>query len=824
MSDMILDIDSSQVVNAKQALGSLSDDWAKMVNRVVAENKRMETAVKASSQVTMLALDKALAAEAKQNNNAWFERQRRKMSMMQASAALEQKVAADAVRAKSQEEAATRRTTLATQNQSRAIEQLKVKYQPLYAASKQYERALEEIELAYQTGVVSSQQYKASVASLGTEFTDFQNGTAGWSNQFVNGSNRSARSMNSLGAVTQQVGYQVGDFAVQVQSGQSALVAFSQQATQLVGVLPQIAEELGLTMIQAIGLSAGLGIAIPIITGIAGLLYTVSREAEDAADSIETFEDKLKSARGEFKKSTEALELLASGFDNIFLKTFSDQVKNAEKEVSDLELAIKRARDVGGKGNAMLAGGRSESLKEAQQSLLNARAELATYKELNDQEIERARNKSVNNQLSEVRQTLDELERVAREETLKDMQSANELRATELAHGKDSLEVLMLQQDEQTRILEKKIKDEQLSTQLAGALREALGIAQNFARLDMGLSIRNATIDTNALIGRLSEAVRLARWNEMVKNSPMLGLDDERGSQEGETISGGTFRANQTLDTANERSKEYLDPKDPKKGKAAKADKDDFIESMKKKMAQREELLKLFGKERDLQEEIFRIQDGLGAARSEYSDEAIKAIAKENLLLAEQEDLYDKSMERMQSVADFMQEAWVDAFETIFDNTKTAEEKFKSFAKSIIDQLLQIIITQKLVGSFDMATGQGNGIMGFLGPLLGGLGGFRAEGGPVNANTPYMVGEREPELFVPRTAGTIFNQKQMGMMGSGGSQKVELIITSPDGVTIQQVRGEVDVQIKKAAPIIVGQSVKSSQKAIKYGPKGAFGL
>lgn len=31
----------------------------------------------------------------------------------------------------------------------------------------------------------------------------------------------------------------------------------------------------------------------------------------------------------------------------------------------------------------------------------------------------------------------------------------------------------------------------------------------------------------------------------------------------------------------------------------------------------------------------------------------------------------------------------------------------------------------------------------------------RASGGPVMANTPYIVGEKRPEIFVPSTAGRI---------------------------------------------------------------------
>ena len=47
------------------------------------------------------------------------------------------------------------------------------------------------------------------------------------------------------------------------------------------------------------------------------------------------------------------------------------------------------------------------------------------------------------------------------------------------------------------------------------------------------------------------------------------------------------------------------------------------------------------------------------------------------------------------------------------------------------------------------------------------LKGFRAEGGPVNAGSPYMVGEKGPELFVPSSSGSIVPNGAMG--SSGGS-------------------------------------------------------
>ena len=47
------------------------------------------------------------------------------------------------------------------------------------------------------------------------------------------------------------------------------------------------------------------------------------------------------------------------------------------------------------------------------------------------------------------------------------------------------------------------------------------------------------------------------------------------------------------------------------------------------------------------------------------------------------------------------------------------------------------------------------------------LAGFRAEGGPVNAGRPYMVGEKGPELFVPHSSGSIVPNGAMGSSGGG---------------------------------------------------------
>jgi len=53
---------------------------------------------------------------------------------------------------------------------------------------------------------------------------------------------------------------------------------------------------------------------------------------------------------------------------------------------------------------------------------------------------------------------------------------------------------------------------------------------------------------------------------------------------------------------------------------------------------------------------------------------------------------------------------------------------------------------------------------------------FKAAGGPVGARTPYIVGEKGPEMFVPSSSGSIIPNNRLG---GGGTMTVQLVL--PDG-------------------------------------------
>ena len=104
--------------------------------------------------------------------------------------------------------------------------------------------------------------------------------------------------MNGNNMAIQQLGYQFGDFAVQVQSGTSAFVAFSQQGAQLAGILPMIASPLGLSMGAAVALSAGLGILIPIVGVVGRALFEMGGNAKSTSEKADALKESLEELSG----------------------------------------------------------------------------------------------------------------------------------------------------------------------------------------------------------------------------------------------------------------------------------------------------------------------------------------------------------------------------------------------------------------------------------------------------------------------------------------------------------------------------------------------
>ena len=85
---------------------------------------------------------------------------------------------------------------------------------------------------------------------------------------------------------------------------------------------------------------------------------------------------------------------------------------------------------------------------------------------------------------------------------------------------------------------------------------------------------------------------------------------------------------------------------------------------------------------------------------------------------------------------------------------------FNGIGRAIDAVVNKLVYMWELFGKVTGATAAGNAIGGLISDLA-----FRAEGGPVSAGSPYIVGEQGPELFVPRYSGGIVPNHAMGAAG-----------------------------------------------------------
>lgn len=155
--------------------------------------------------------------------------------------------------------------------------------------------------------------------------------------------NNTRQGMNGFGVITQQAGYQIGDFIVQVQSGTNAFVAFGQQATQMVGFLPLLASELGVTKFAFMGLNIsmatvtlGLSIIIPLLTAAGAVWMRTSEDVKKAKDGVNDFVGSLKDAEDYIKNASGSVEDLQQRYGK-----FGEQMRDLSRFLA--EVSVSRA-------------------------------------------------------------------------------------------------------------------------------------------------------------------------------------------------------------------------------------------------------------------------------------------------------------------------------------------------------------------------------------------------------------------------------------------------------------------------------------------------
>jgi len=200
---------------------------------------------------------------------------------------------------------------------SKNFRKLELSIDPVARATKTLKDQMLVLQTAKATNSISNEKYAKTFKMIQANAK-----AAGITiNQFGQVVGSTTRGMKRFGAVgMQQVGYQVQDFAVQVQGGTSAMVALGQQGSQLLGIFGPAGAIAG--MILAIG------------TGLVGAFNAAKSASADALEVHQNYSKAMKTSRSRVEELVLQNYMFKEGIEDtaVALNSLSLQAIQAQME------------------------------------------------------------------------------------------------------------------------------------------------------------------------------------------------------------------------------------------------------------------------------------------------------------------------------------------------------------------------------------------------------------------------------------------------------------------------------------------------------------
>lgn len=189
------------------------------------------------------------------------------------------------------------------------------------------------------------------------------------------------------------------------------------------------------------------------------------------------------------------------------------------------------------------------------------------------------------------------------------------------------------------------------------------------------------------------------------------------------------------------------------------------------------------------------------------TERALKKIKKEAKEVVAALPRINPELDRLERLADSVGNSFENAFMSAVDGTMSVKDAFRSMASDVIKELYRVFVVKQITG-FVQGLVMDMGGKPMQGPQLP----KRASGGPVSANTPYLVGERGPELMIPAASGTVIPNNKVGGAGVTVVQNINV------STGVQQT---VRTEIKSLMPQIAESAKSAVMDAKRRG--GSYG-
>ena len=649
--------------------------------------------------------------------------------------------------------------------------------------AERMEREYKKLDKTFNKNKMSAQQYAKGVAQLDAKYealTKTTNRLTASTKQHAAAQALAGKRINRMGANLQQVGYQVGDFAVQVQGGTNVMVALGQQGAQLLGIF------------GAGGALAGAALAIG--TALIAPLMRGEKAAKDLTDRIKGLKDEIADIEGRQVLPQEQVDLLAEQ------ETIQIKLISLESQLETKKQAVLSLEEQG-----ITAGG----------LYLNTQSEvLVVQDKITALEKDRAANSKLLTDyatvLTEKRKALYNQEEAAlgREISLLTMIEQ---------FGEDSLAVQRLKKQQALAIYEEELKRLQLHPSILQGLLDQKSVAIDLANAISGAADESARMASNLAISQSFGTLAEGEFS----NVP-TGLDAFGG--------GGDYRY--------DLPSTFRPPKKSKSGGGGGGSKEspaeelqEYLDKLQQQADLESQLVGIFGEKRNTEEEVIKARQKYGKVFTAAQEAELRGTLAQIEADKERQRVLEEAKSQQQSIADTLQSSMSTAFMSMVDGTKSFKDAMKDMARSVIKQLFEILVVQRMVGSFNSTTGKGSGLVGMI------MGAFQADGGawqggsqiqayanggvvggptmfPMAGGRTGLMGEAGPEAIMPLKRGA--NGKLGVQAEGGGGTTVIQNNTFGSGVT----RAEVNAMLPKMVEATKAAVADAKLRGGSYG--GAF--
>jgi hypothetical protein len=736
----------------------------------------------------------------------------------------------------------------ATAQAARAVtqqeERLRLKYVQGHAAMEIYSRELNDLAMARKGDIISADQQQQAVAELNMAMAKGTGAFAGVGTAAQVGGRR----MNSFGMLTQQAGYQLGDFAVQVQGGTNPMVAFGQQATQMIGAFNLLPKAtlmatvgIGVLRISVVALIASLGVIIPVLTAIGAYFMRTNAEAKEAASGVDTLEDKINSLKDSLVDYTNAQAALTSGvsLDEYFaitnLDKVSDELKKAKDDLANLTISEGLAGallgalpfigdNVGVQAEIDAYNAAVEKVKAAEEVLANLRLKQADerFKNFDKERVELEEQLAMAQEIARFGEDSNQVAKLALEQRIAafDRNIDQQLAANQLAVDQGIILKEVNAEIAKTEFATEEIERNQdlikSGAEVLNTVWSNLKAIVSDAADDAGRFADNLVLGQ----GYLDAAVRSGVSSGAIPPQALQDLPQTPAQKAMERI----------LDQRRRDARRPDAPDTPSGGGASNVvDITAILDARRQQIEQERVLLGLSGQQREAQAIYFDLLKQNEDAVNGLKDTELMRAA--NVLAAEQEKnrVIEEGLKRQQDISNLLESSMERAFMSIVDGTMSVKDAFKAMASDIIKELYRIFVVKQITGMIANAIFPGSGALvtnangnafsnGNVVPF--------ANGGVVGSPTTFpmaggktgLMGEAGPEAIMPLKRG---KDGKLGVAADGGGA-----VTVNNYFTVQangddSVKRIVRQQIPQIAEATKAAVVDAKRRGGSYGR--AFG-